>query len=81
MFFPPLCFEAVGFFCHKAPFVGQVKNTFERHRITTRSILTEATPGVNEFLNPDVNWLNHGPLLLPVIRGLTQFSCKKELWT
>jgi hypothetical protein len=51
MFFPTLCFEAAGFFCHKAPFVGQVKNTFEPHRITTKSIFAEATPGVNGFLN------------------------------
>jgi hypothetical protein len=29
MFSPPQCLEAMGFFYHKAPFVGRVKNTFE----------------------------------------------------
>ncbi len=65
MFFPPLCLEAVGSFYHKAPFVGRVKNAFEGNRIPIRSIFAVSTRGVNEFLNPDISWLDHGPRLLP----------------
>ncbi len=60
MFFPPTMFEAIGFFYHKAPFVGRVKNTFEGNRISIRSILTVSTLRVNEYFNPDVTWLNQG---------------------
>ena len=81
MFFPPLCLEAFGFCCHEAPFVGRVKNAFEGNQMPIESILTVSTLRVNEFLNPDVSWLNHGPLLLPVASGLTQFAYKKELST
>jgi hypothetical protein len=49
--FPTLVFEAAGFFCHKAPIVGRVKNNFDVHRLTTNSIFAEATPEVNEILN------------------------------
>jgi len=65
MFFPPLCLEAVGFFYHKAPFVSRVKNAFEGDRIPISSIFTLSTRRVNEFLNPDVRLLDHGPRLLP----------------
>ena len=81
MFFPPLCLEAFGFCYHKAPFVGRVKNAFEGNRIPITSILTVPTLGVNEFLNPDVSWLDHGPLLFLIISGLTKFSYTKELST
>ncbi len=81
MFSPPTMFEAIGFFYHKAPFVGRVKNTFEGNRISITSILTVSTLRVNDFFNPDVSWLNHGPLSSLIISGLTRFSYKKELST
>jgi hypothetical protein len=80
MFFPPLCIEAFGFCCHKAPFVGRVKNAFEGNQILI-SILTVSTLGVNEFLNPDVSWLNMGRSFALIISGLTQSAYKKELST
>jgi len=81
MFSPPLCLEAIGFFYHKAPFVGRVKNAFESNRIPIRSILTASTLRGNEFLHPDVSCLNQGRSSSLVIPGLTQFSYKKELST
>jgi hypothetical protein len=80
MFFPPQCLEAMGFFCHKAPFVGRVKNAFEDNRIPIRSILTVSTPRVNEFLNP-MSVAQPWAAPLPDYLRPAQFSYKKELST
>ncbi len=50
MLFRILCFEAVVFSYHKAPFVSRLNTAFEGNRIPIEFIVPLSTPRVNEFL-------------------------------